>query len=114
MIIGGDRGTAGAIRMTGEAALRTGAGLVRVPTRSENITPIVTARPELMVHELTPKSLDDSLQWADVVVIGPGLGQESWGRRRYARSKTSGMRCCGTLTRSTFWQSTRINVTIAS
>lgn len=80
VIIGGDRGTAGAIRMTGEAALRTGAGLVRVLTRSENITPIVTARPELMVHELTPKSLDDSLQWADVVVIGPGLGQESWGK----------------------------------
>ncbi|TLU67896.1 bifunctional ADP-dependent NAD(P)H-hydrate dehydratase/NAD(P)H-hydrate epimerase [Enterobacter sp. MF024] len=80
VIIGGDHGTAGAIRMTGEAALRTGAGLVRVLTRSENIAPIVTARPELMVHELTPESLEDSLQWADVVVIGPGLGQESWGK----------------------------------
>ncbi|POU75313.1 bifunctional ADP-dependent NAD(P)H-hydrate dehydratase/NAD(P)H-hydrate epimerase [Leclercia sp. LSNIH6] len=80
VIIGGDHGTAGAIRMTGEAALRTGAGLVRVLTRRENIAPIVTARPELMVHELTPKVLDDSLQWADVVVIGPGLGQEPWGK----------------------------------
>ncbi|MGL5602730.1 MAG: bifunctional ADP-dependent NAD(P)H-hydrate dehydratase/NAD(P)H-hydrate epimerase [Silvania sp.] len=81
VIIGGDHGTAGAIRMTGEAALRAGAGLVRILTRSENITPIVTARPELMVHALTPQALDDSLEWADVVVIGPGLGQTPWGKQ---------------------------------
>ncbi|MDI5434901.1 hypothetical protein MJM45_31795, partial [Salmonella enterica subsp. enterica serovar Kentucky] len=42
------QGTAGAIRMAGEAALRTGAGLVRVLTRGENIAPLLTARPELM------------------------------------------------------------------
>ncbi len=81
VIVGGDRGTAGAIRMTGEAALRSGAGLVRVLTRSENIPPIITARPELMVHELTPQTLEESLEWADVVVIGPGLGQHSWGKQ---------------------------------
>ncbi|WP_318364487.1 bifunctional ADP-dependent NAD(P)H-hydrate dehydratase/NAD(P)H-hydrate epimerase [Enterobacter sp.] len=80
VIVGGDHGTAGAIRMTGEAALRTGAGLVRVLTRSENIGPIITARPELMVHELTAQSLDESLEWADVVVVGPGLGQQAWGK----------------------------------
>ncbi|WP_097162741.1 bifunctional ADP-dependent NAD(P)H-hydrate dehydratase/NAD(P)H-hydrate epimerase [Enterobacter sp. CC120223-11] len=81
VIIGGDHGTAGAIRMAGEAALRAGAGLVRVLTRAENIVPIVTARPELMVHELTPQTLDESLEWADVIVIGPGLGQQAWGKQ---------------------------------
>ncbi|MEG5841138.1 bifunctional ADP-dependent NAD(P)H-hydrate dehydratase/NAD(P)H-hydrate epimerase [Enterobacter mori] len=81
VIVGGDHGTAGAIRMTGEAALRCGAGLVRVLTRSDNIIPIVTARPELMVHELTPQTLEESLEWADVVVIGPGLGQQAWGKQ---------------------------------
>ena len=81
VIIGGDHGTAGAIRMTGEAALRTGAGLVRILTRRENIAPIITQRPELMVDELTPESLDESLEWADVVVIGPGLGQQEWGKK---------------------------------
>lgn len=81
VIIGGDYGTAGAIRMTGEAALRAGAGLVRVLTRSENIAPLLTARPELMVHELTMDSLTESLEWADVVVIGPGLGQQEWGKK---------------------------------
>ena len=79
--MGGDHGTAGAIRMTGEAALRSGAGLVRVLTRIENIAPIVTARPELMVHELTLQTLEESLEWADVVVIGPGLGQQAWGKQ---------------------------------
>lgn len=80
VIIGGDRGTAGAIRMAGEAALRAGAGLVRVLTRAENIAGIVTARPELMVHELNGDSLAESLEWADVVAIGPGLGQSEWGK----------------------------------
>ncbi|MGY5958793.1 bifunctional ADP-dependent NAD(P)H-hydrate dehydratase/NAD(P)H-hydrate epimerase [Kosakonia sp. BK9b] len=81
LIIGGDHGTAGAIRMAGEAALRAGAGLVRVLTRRENIAPLLTARPELMVHELTASTLDESLEWADVVVVGPGLGQQEWGKK---------------------------------
>ncbi|EPQ1144140.1 bifunctional ADP-dependent NAD(P)H-hydrate dehydratase/NAD(P)H-hydrate epimerase [Citrobacter amalonaticus] len=81
VVIGGDHGTAGAIRLAGEAALRAGAGLVRVLTRSENIAPLLTARPELMVHELTPQSLDESLAWADVIIIGPGLGQAEWGKK---------------------------------
>lgn len=81
VIIGGEPGTAGAIRMTGEASLRAGAGLVRVLTHQDNIVPILTARPELMVHELTAQSLEESLQWADVVAIGPGLGQSEWGKK---------------------------------
>jgi NAD(P)H-hydrate epimerase len=40
VIIGGDRGTAGAIRMCGEAALRSGAGLVRVLTHPETLRPL--------------------------------------------------------------------------
>lgn len=78
--IGGEPGTAGAIRMSGEAALRAGAGLVRVLTHKDNIAPVLTARPELMVHELSSRALEESLQWADVVAIGPGLGQSEWGK----------------------------------
>ncbi|MEX3021925.1 bifunctional ADP-dependent NAD(P)H-hydrate dehydratase/NAD(P)H-hydrate epimerase [Kluyvera sp. STS39-E] len=81
VVVGGDHGTAGAIRMAGEAALRAGAGLVKVLTRVENVAPILTARPELMAYELTPQSLAESLQWADAVVIGPGLGQTGWGQQ---------------------------------
>lgn len=89
VIIGGDYGTAGAIRMTGEAALRAGAGLVRVLTRMENIAPLITARPELMVHELTAASLEESLEWADVIVIGPGLGQQEWGKKALQKVENS-------------------------
>ncbi|WP_202306652.1 bifunctional ADP-dependent NAD(P)H-hydrate dehydratase/NAD(P)H-hydrate epimerase [Dryocola clanedunensis] len=89
VIIGGDHGTAGAIRMTGEAALRAGAGLVRVLTRQENIAPLITARPELMVHELTLASVEESLEWADVIVIGPGLGQQEWGKKALQKVENS-------------------------
>ena len=80
VIIGGDHGLSGAIRMTGEAALRTGAGLVRVLTREENVGSLLTARPELMVEPLNDQSLRQGLEWADVIVIGPGLGQSEWGK----------------------------------
>jgi len=102
VIIGGDHGTAGAIRMAGEAALRSGAGLVRVLTRSENISPIITARPELMVHELTPQTLDDSLEWADVVVVGPGLGQQAWGKQALQK--------VGNFRKVTLWDADALNL----
>ncbi|WP_312816286.1 bifunctional ADP-dependent NAD(P)H-hydrate dehydratase/NAD(P)H-hydrate epimerase [Atlantibacter subterraneus] len=89
LVIGGDHGTAGAIRLAGEAALRTGAGLVRVLTRQENIAALLTARPELMVQELTDESLAEGLEWADVVIIGPGLGQEKWGKRALQKVENS-------------------------
>ncbi|MDI9223847.1 bifunctional ADP-dependent NAD(P)H-hydrate dehydratase/NAD(P)H-hydrate epimerase [Pantoea sp. EA-12] len=78
LVIGGDKGTAGAIRMTGEAALRSGAGLVRVLTHEDNIGPILTARPELMVDSLCDEALEQALEWADAIAIGPGLGQRDW------------------------------------
>lgn len=85
VIIGGDRGTAGAIRMAGEAALRAGAGLVRVLTRAENIAGIVTARPELMVHELNDDSLTESTGGQMSWRLAPVLGKASGGKRRCGR-----------------------------
>ncbi len=81
LVIGGDKGTAGAIRMTGEAALRSGAGLVRVLTHEDNIGPILTARPELMVDALCEEALEQALTWADAIAIGPGLGQRDWAQK---------------------------------
>ncbi|MTD27606.1 bifunctional ADP-dependent NAD(P)H-hydrate dehydratase/NAD(P)H-hydrate epimerase [Erwinia sorbitola] len=89
LVIGGDHGTAGAIRMTAEAALRSGSGLVRVLTHIENVGPLLTARPELMVQELTTEALDAALEWADVIVIGPGLGQGSWGKKALKKVENS-------------------------
>ena len=82
LVIGGDFGMAGAIRLTAEAALRAGAGLVTVMTRPEHITALVAARPELMVWGTSNGDIPhEVLQRADVIAIGPGLGQSVWGRQ---------------------------------
>ncbi|WP_045048973.1 bifunctional ADP-dependent NAD(P)H-hydrate dehydratase/NAD(P)H-hydrate epimerase [Rouxiella chamberiensis] len=83
LLIGGDVGFAGAIRMASESALRTGAGMVRVLTHKQHIGPLLTARPELMVQELDEDALKSALDWASTVVIGPGLGQNAWGQAAY-------------------------------
>ncbi|MGP2519753.1 bifunctional ADP-dependent NAD(P)H-hydrate dehydratase/NAD(P)H-hydrate epimerase [Pantoea ananatis] len=89
LVIGGDSGTAGAVRMSAEAALRTGSGLVRVLTHKDNIIPILTARPEIMVDVLTDAGLADALEWADVIAIGPGLGQREWGKKALEKVKST-------------------------
>ncbi|UGB39055.1 NAD(P)H-hydrate dehydratase [Frateuria soli] len=80
LAVGGDHGTAGAIRLCGEAALRGGAGLVSVATRAEHLFALNAARPELMAHEVGgPQALAPLLERATVLAVGPGLGQGAWG-----------------------------------
>ena len=85
LLIGGDEGMAGAIRIAGEGALRAGAGLVSVLTRSENCSQVQSGRPELMVRGIENSNmkglLHERLDWANVVAIGPGLGKQDWGRQ---------------------------------
>lgn len=75
LCIGGDSGSGGAILMCAEAAVRAGAGLVRVHTRPEHVAPLLTRLPEAMV---SADAVD--IEWPDVVAIGPGLGRQAWGR----------------------------------
>ncbi|TQI78409.1 NAD(P)H-hydrate epimerase [Serratia fonticola] len=89
LVVGGDHGFGGAIRMAAEAALRAGAGLVRVLTHIEHAGPLLTARPELMVQHLSEDTLQQALEWADVVVVGPGLGQREWGRNALKQLQAS-------------------------
>ena len=80
LVVGGDHGCAGAARLAGEAAARTGAGLVSVATRPEHVAAIVASRPELMVHGIgSPRALDALIDRASVIAIGPGLGRGGWG-----------------------------------
>jgi NAD(P)H-hydrate epimerase len=79
LVIGGDSGFIGAACMAGEAAARTGAGLVSIATRAEHAADISTNKPELMVHGVeTPKQLLPLLTKANIIAIGPGLGQSQW------------------------------------
>ncbi|MBC7984359.1 MAG: NAD(P)H-hydrate dehydratase [Candidatus Obscuribacterales bacterium] len=84
LIVGGGRGMAGAARLAGEAALRAGAGLVTVATCAENVAAIVTNRPELIVRAVeNAAELQRLMAQADVIAIGPGLGQDEWSRAMY-------------------------------
>lgn len=86
LLVGGDTGFLGAVRMAGEAALRTGAGLVSIATRPEHAALIASQRPELMCHGIErPEALLPLLARADAVAIGPGLGQQEWGQRMLRR-----------------------------
>lgn len=87
LAIGGDQGYAGAIRLCAEAALRSGAGLVSVATRASSVVSVLASRPELMVHAVEDDTaLAPLLERADVIAIGPGLGQGDWGRNLLARA----------------------------
>lgn len=85
LIIGGDHGYSGALRVAGEAALRTGAGLVSLATRAGHAALINMGRPELMVHGIEQATaLRALIDRADVVAIGPGLGQSDWARQLFS------------------------------
>lgn len=75
LVVGGNHGMRGAAMLAGEAALRTGAGLVTLAVPPG----YGAARAELMVSEVdTAESLQGLLDRTDVVAIGPGLGQDAW------------------------------------
>lgn len=79
LVIGGDYGMAGAIAMAAEAALRCGSGLVRVATRGEHVPALVARTPEVMpLAVASGEDLAPLLAAADVLVVGPGLGQSAW------------------------------------
>lgn len=81
LVVGGDFGMPGAVRMAAEAALRVGAGLVSVVTRKEHLASVVGSRPELMCYPIEhakDKHFQSLLARANVVNIGPGLGESRW------------------------------------
>lgn len=91
LAIGGDVGMGGAIRLSGEAALRVGAGLVSIATRHDNVPAINSARPELMAHGVSgAQELEALLARANVIALGPGLGQAAWGHALWYAAIASG------------------------
>ncbi len=86
VVIGGDFGMPGAVRIAAEGALRVGAGVVTVITRPEHVAPVVSGRPELLCYGVDEKfSLDSILKRATVVLLGPGLGTSQWSENLFAQ-----------------------------
>ena len=82
LLLGGDHGMGGAIIMAAEAALRSGAGLVSVVTRSGHRPALLARRPEIMVTGTEDGRVDLPALFdrASTIVIGPGLGLGDWSR----------------------------------
>ena len=79
LIVGGNYGMAGAVRMAAEAAARVGSGLTSVATRPEHVSAMAAARPEVMWHGVANSAdLRKLIEHASVIAIGPGLGQDDW------------------------------------
>ncbi|MGZ0704042.1 NAD(P)H-hydrate dehydratase [Pseudomonas piscis] len=81
LLIGGDLGFAGAALLAAQSALRSGAGLVSLATRSEHVAAAAARVPEVMtLGTHSANQLMGLMARATVVVAGPGLGQGAWGR----------------------------------
>ena len=81
LVIGGSHGMAGAAYFTALAALRMGVGMVRIATHECNRIIYQTRLPEALLSTYEDYHFEevifDALRWADAVVIGPGLSQQS-------------------------------------
>jgi len=81
VVVGGDHAMGGAVLLAAESALRAGAGMVSVITRSAHRPAILARRPEVMVVDADAAAPRRAvLDKAGVVVLGPGLGRDDWGR----------------------------------
>lgn len=77
--VGSNTGMSGALRLCGEAVLRSGAGKVTLATHPAHAALLNLACPELMVRGVErQEQLQNLLQQVDVVVTGTGLGRDSW------------------------------------
>lgn len=76
VLIGGDRGMAGALLLAGKACLHLGAGWTILEMLDPASSQALLDQPEFMIHQANdqPSKALDHIQ-PDVIAIGPGLGQ---------------------------------------
>ena len=82
LIVGGNPNMGGAAIMAGSAAVHAGAGLVTIATAKENLTAVHSVILEAMFVDYHDAPQFISLiKGVDVIVLGPGLGNDSTGER---------------------------------
>lgn len=86
LILAGSPAMGGAAVIAAEAAVRAGAGIVRVATASA-ITPVLQASvPDVLAFDRTDASmLDDSIEKSAALLVGPGLGIDDEARSALRR-----------------------------
>ena len=83
VVIGGAEGMAGAAMLAARAAMRSGIGMVRLLVARESLGAVQEAEPFALAGTWPEDdaSVDTQIvQWADAVVIGPGLGRSPGAR----------------------------------
>lgn len=79
LLYAGSREMCGAALLCGRSILRSGAGMLKIITPSENRAVIQQALPEAMLYTYDEMPEEDmvkqSMAWADVLVAGPGIGK---------------------------------------
>lgn len=85
-VIAGSKNMSGAAFLCGKAAYSVGAGLVKIYTHESNRTIVQSQLPEavMMTYEEYGGALacvEDVLNWATVIVVGPGLGVDTTSER---------------------------------
>lgn len=76
LIMGGQDSMVGSTILAGQAALRTGTGVVHVLTNSKQSLPM-HASLEIQMHNFSsPKQLKELINKATVLLLGPGLGTD--------------------------------------
>ena len=73
LIIGGNIGMCGAVAFATESAYRSGCGLVRACVHPDNRIPVQILVPEAVLT-FWEDDLEESIEWADAIVIGVGFG----------------------------------------
>ena len=80
LLLGGTYPYGGAIIMAALAAVKSGAGLVTVGTERENIPALHSHLPEAMAFSLQDQQLlKEQLEKAEVILLGPGLRDDTFG-----------------------------------
>ena len=87
VVVGGDAGMTGAVRLAARSAFAAGAGLVHAVSPAETVAALVQAEPDLqtLAHRFDAppsEALLELVRRADALVIGPGLGRAE-GRRDF-------------------------------
>ena len=85
-LVGGQPGMAGAVVLAARAAIRAGAGIVKVVSAPANREIVQTAVPSaVFVDWEDGEAVSATVSWARAVAIGPGLGTSAGARERVER-----------------------------
>ncbi len=85
LVIAGSESMSGAAVLSAQAGLLSGCGMVKIYTEAVNRVICATTLPEALIstydHKFQEEQLLQEMKWADIILIGPGMGQTSVSRQ---------------------------------